>query len=133
MVTGSCGLLGRRLVNVLTDYYEVVGIDKHVPEDRNDLSVDITQREHTLKAIMTAAPRVVVHTAAETDVDRCETDRDLARRINVEGTANIADACTKVEAKLILILTDYVFDPSEGNCVETDQPNPISFYGALKV
>lgn len=133
MVTGSCGLLGRRLVNVLTDYYEVVGIDKHVPEDRNDLSVDITQRERTLKAIMTAAPRVVVHAAAETDVDRCETDRDLARRINVEGTANIADACTKVEAKLILISTDYVFDGSKGDYVETDLPNPISFYGVTKL
>jgi len=133
VVTGSCGLLGRRLVNVLTDYYEVVGIDKHVPEDQNDLSVDITQRERTLKAIMTAAPRVVVHAAAETDVDRCETDRDLARRINVEGTANIADACTKVEAKLILISTDYVFDGSKGYYVETDLPNPISFYGVTKL
>ena len=133
MVTGSCGLLGRRLVSVLTDYYEVVGIDKYVSEDRDDLSVDITQRERTLKAIMSAAPRVVVHTAAETDVDRCESERDLARRINVEGTANIADACTKVEAKLILISTDYVFDGSKGNYEETDQPNPISFYGVTKL
>ena len=133
MVTGSSGLLGRSLVSVLTDRYETVGIDKHVLEGRDDLAVDITQREHTLKAIVSAAPRVVVHTAAETDVDRCETERDLARRINVDGTANIADACTRVGAKLILVSTDYVFDGSKGNYKETDQPNPISFYGVTKL
>lgn len=110
-----------------------MGIDKHVLEGRDDLAVDITQREHTLKAIVSAAPRVVVHTAAETDVDRCETERDLARRINVDGTANIADACTRVGAKLILVSTDYVFDGSKGKYKETDQPNPISFYGVTKL
>ena len=104
-----------------------------MPEGRDDLAVDITQREHTLKAIASAAPRVVVHTAAETDVDRCETERDLARRINVDGTANIADACSKVGAKLILVSTDYVFDGSKGYYVETDLPNPISFYGVTKL
>jgi len=133
VVTGSSGLLGRSLVSVLTDRYETVGIDKHVLEGRDDLAVDITQREHTLKAIVSAAPRVVVHTAAETDVDRCETERDLARRINVDGTANIADACTRVGAKLILVSTDYVFDGSKGKYKETDQPNPISFYGVTKL
>jgi len=133
VVTGSSGLLGRSLVSVLADRYETVGIDKHVLEGRDDLAVDITQREHTLKAIVSAAPRVVVHTAAETDVDRCETERDLARRINVDGTANIADACTRVGAKLILVSTDYVFDGSKGKYKETDQPNPISFYGVTKL
>jgi dTDP-4-dehydrorhamnose reductase len=133
VVTGSSGLLGRSLVSVLTDRYEVVGIDRYVPEGGDGLAVDITQREHTLKAILSAAPQVVVHTAAETDVDRCETERDLARTINVDGTANIADACAKVGAKLILVSTDYVFDGIKGNYEETDQPNPISFYGVTKL
>jgi dTDP-4-dehydrorhamnose reductase len=76
---------------------------------------------------------VVVHTAAETNVDRCETEQDLARRINVDGTANIADASAKTGAKLILISTDYVFDGAKGNYAETDEPNPISFYGRTKL
>ena len=132
MVTGSSGLLGRRLVSVLSGEYEVMGIDRYVPEGQKDLAVDITQRERTLESIVGMGPSVVVHTAAETDVDRCETERDLARRINVEGTANIADACVEVGAKLIFVSTDYVFDGNKGNYAETDEPNPISFYGITK-
>ena len=109
-----------------------MGIDRYVPEGQKDLAVDITQRERTLESIVDMGPSVVVHTAAETDVDRCETERDLARRINVEGTANIADACVEVGAKLILVSTDYVFDGNKGNYAETDEPNPISFYGITK-
>jgi dTDP-4-dehydrorhamnose reductase len=133
VVTGSSGLLGRRLMGILRDDHEVVGIDKYVPEGQRDLGVDITQKERTMKSIVRSAPNVVVHTAAETDVDRCETERDLARRINVEGTANIADACSKVGAKLVLVSTDYVFDGNKGNYSETDEPNPISFYGVTKL
>ena len=110
-----------------------MGIDRYVPESQKDLTVDITEREQTLKSIVTTAPSVVVHTAAETNVDRCETERGLAQRINVDGTANIAAACAKVRARLILMSTDYVFDGKKGNYAETDEPNPISFYGLTKL
>jgi dTDP-4-dehydrorhamnose reductase len=120
-------------MNVLKSDCEVVGIDKHVPEGQKDFTVDITEKEQTLKSIVTTAPSVVVHTAAETDVDRCETERDLAQRINVGGTANIAAGCARVGAKLILISTDYVFDGLKGNYTETDEPNPISYYGLTKL
>jgi dTDP-4-dehydrorhamnose reductase len=133
MVTGSSGLLGRYLMSVLSGDCEVVGIDRYVPEDEKGLTVDITEKEQALNSIVTAAPSVVVHTAAETNVDRCETERDLARRINVGGTTNIANACSKVGAKLILVSTDYVFDGNKGNYSETDKPNPISFYGLTKL
>jgi dTDP-4-dehydrorhamnose reductase len=133
VVTGSSGLLGRRLMGVLRNDHEVVGIDRYVPEGQKDLIVDITQKERTMESIVRSVPDVVVHTAAQTDVDRCETERDHARRINVEGTANIAGACSKVGAKLILVSTDYVFDGKKGNYVETDEPNPISYYGLTKL
>lgn len=110
-----------------------MGIDRYVSEGQTDLAVDITQKERTLESITRAAPKVVVHTAAETNVDRCETERDLARKINVDGTANVAGACSKIRAKLILVSTDYVFNGNKGNYVETDEPNPISFYGLTKL
>ena len=120
-------------MSALSDDYEVVGIDRYMTEGPSDLAVDITHKERTLESIASAAPNVVVHTAAETNVDRCETERDLARRINVEGTANVADACSRVGAKLMLISTDYVFDGNKGNYEEADEPNPISFYGLTKL
>jgi dTDP-4-dehydrorhamnose reductase len=133
VVTGSSGLLGRRLVSALSDAHEVLGIDKYVLEGQKGFAVDITQRQRTLESIVTIGPNVVVHTAAETNVDRCETEQDLARRINVDGTANIVDACAKAGAKLILTSTDYVFDGARGNYTETDDPNPVSFYGRTKL
>jgi dTDP-4-dehydrorhamnose reductase len=133
VVTGSSGLLGRSLMSVLKGDYEVVGIDRYVLEGQNGLAIDITSRESILESIVTVAPNVVVHTAAETNVDRCETQRDVARRINVEGTANIAQACERVRAKLIFVSTDYVFDGNKGNYAETDEPNPINFYGLTKL
>jgi dTDP-4-dehydrorhamnose reductase len=120
-------------VSLLSGDYEVVGIGRHVLERHKDLHVDITQKESTVETIVTAAPTVVVHTAAETDVDRCETERDLAWKINVDGTSHVADACAKAGAKLILISTDYVFDGEKGNYSEIDEPNPISFYGLTKL
>jgi dTDP-4-dehydrorhamnose reductase len=119
-------------MTVLKGDCEVVGIDRYVPEGQKDLAVDITKKEQTLKSIVNTAPSVVVHTAAETNVDRCEAERGLAQRINVDGTANIAAGCARVGAKLILISTDYVFDGRKGNYAETDEPNPISFYGLTK-
>jgi dTDP-4-dehydrorhamnose reductase len=120
-------------VSLLRADYQVVGIDRYVSEGQTDLAVDITQKERILESITNAAPNVVVHTAAETNVDRCETERDLAHKINVDGTANVAGACSKIRAKLILVSTDYVFDGNKGNYAETDEPNPISFYGLTKL
>jgi len=120
-------------VSVLSRDFEVVGLDRYVLEGQRGLAVDITQKEKTLESILSVAPNIVVHTAAETNVDRCETERDLARRVNVEGTSNVKDACVRVGAKLILVSTDYVFDGDKGNYAETDEPKPISFYGLTKL
>jgi dTDP-4-dehydrorhamnose reductase len=134
VVTGSSGLLGRILVNLLKNDYEVIGIDKHALTNEPDaLALDITQTPGALESMVKLRPSVVVHTAAETNVDLCETDHEHARMINVEGTANVAEACAKSGAKMIFISTDYVFDGTKGNYSEIDQPNPISFYGLSKL
>ena len=120
-------------MNVLKRDYEVLGIDRYAPTDqRNELALDITERR-AVESIARAEPSVIVHTAAETNVDLCETDHEHARTINVEGTANIVEGCVKVGAKLIFISTDYVFDGTKGNYSEADQPNPIGFYGTSKL
>jgi dTDP-4-dehydrorhamnose reductase len=133
VVTGSSGLLGRNLVNVLKGDYEVVGISRHASPDQSNLVVDISQENSAVGAIADIAPGLIVHAAAETDVDWCETDRNSAWRVNVQGTANIVKGCLKVGAKLVFISTDYVFDGSKGGYDEDDQPNPVNFYGLTKL
>jgi dTDP-4-dehydrorhamnose reductase len=78
-------------------------------------------------------PEVVVHAAALTDVDKCEINRDLAWRINVEGTRNIVEAGKKSRAFLVYMSTDYVFNGETGRYKETDKPDPINFYGVTKL
>jgi dTDP-4-dehydrorhamnose reductase len=133
LVTGSGGLLGRRLMNVLKNDYEVLGIDRYASIDQNEFALDIAQKERTVETIVKLHSSVIVHTAAETNVDLCESDHEHARSINVEGTASIVEGCIKVGARMIFISTDYVFDGIKGNYSEIDQPNPISHYGLSKL
>jgi dTDP-4-dehydrorhamnose reductase len=74
-----------------------------------------------------------VHAAALTDVDKCEVDKDLAWKINVNGTENIAESCKKRHAFLIYLSTDYVFNGEKGAYKETDKPDPVSNYGLTKL
>jgi dTDP-4-dehydrorhamnose reductase len=68
-----------------------------------------------------------------TDVDRCEREKALAWKINVEGTSNIVDSCKRYGAFLVYISTDYVFDGKKGNYSESEEPNPINYYGLTKL
>jgi len=133
VVTGSSGLLGRRLVNTLKTDYEVLGIDRYASTGQNEFGLDVAQKKGIVEKIVELHPFFIVHTAAETNVDLCETDHDHARMVNVEGTANVGEACVRAGAKMIFISTDYVFDGTKGNYSEVDKPNPISFYGRSKL
>ncbi len=130
---GSSGLLGRSLLRILQDDYEITGMDRKAGKSPKELVVDLSQRTLTVESIVRVAPTVVVHTAAQTNVDLCEKNRELAQRVNVDGTANVVEGCLRIGAKLIFVSTDYVFDGEKGNYKETDQPNPIDFYGVTKL
>ena len=102
LITGGKGMLGRTLVHELGGDFEIIPTD--LPE------ADITDEETIDSVIASHAPDAVIHCAAMTAVDRCETERDLAFRLNARGTANVAAACQRHGTRLIAISTDYVFD-----------------------
>jgi dTDP-4-dehydrorhamnose reductase len=78
-------------------------------------------------------PDIVVHAASLTDVDKCELNKALAWRVNVEGTKNIAAASQEAGSFLIYISTDYVFSGEKGCYVESDAPDPVNYYGLTKL
>jgi len=131
-VTGASGLLGSRMVEPAKHNYEVIPLHNTRPLHSNSLRLDITNLSEVLSLFNKLKPHMVIHTASETNVDKCETRKEQAWRINVEGTRNIAFACSKVGAKLVYISTDYVFDGEKGNYTEQDKPNPINYYGVTK-
>jgi len=133
LVTGASGLLGNKIVEHAKNDYKLVPIYKTTPLHSNSLKLDITDAVEVSNLFSRFKPTVVIHTASETNVDKCETEKVHAWKVNVEGARNIADACQKVNAKLVAISTDYVFDGEKGLYTEEDTPNPINYYGVTKL
>lgn len=133
IVTGASGLLGNWIVALAKDIYAVTSTDIVDSHLQNFVKTDITDDGAITHLLHEVRPDFVFHTASETNVDKCETNRELAWKINVVGTRNVAEACQEVEAQLVCISTDYVFDGEKGFYVEDDATNPIDFYGLTKL
>ena len=126
LVTGGNGQLGYDVVKELKNR----GIDC-IGSVRSDF--DITNYEETEKYILNIKPECIIHCAAYTNVNKAEDERELCYKVNVDGTENIAKICSKLNAKMIYVSTDYVFDGTKDGEYEVDDtPNPLSVYGKSK-
>jgi dTDP-4-dehydrorhamnose reductase len=127
LVTGARGMLGTDLCPVLAR-----GGWKVVPADVAEF--DITDGAAARAFVLDCLPSVIVHCAAYTAVDKAESDRKTAFRINREGARQVAEAAAAVKAAMLYVSTDYVFDGTkEGPYTEEDAPNPMTVYGASKL
>jgi dTDP-4-dehydrorhamnose reductase len=126
LITGSKGQLGYQLEKLLISRdIECFGIDKH--------NCDITKKEAVIKCFTDYMPTIVIHCAAYTKVDSAEKDKEKCYDINVNGTTNVVEACEKIDATMVHISTDYVFDGTKKEPYnENDQQNPINYYGYTK-
>ena len=139
-VTGVAGQLGHDVVNeLLKRNYTAVGSDilDSVDSPAEYVQLDITDKKSVENKLTEINPDVVVHCAAWTAVDAAEDEENKAKvhSINVEGTANIAEVCKKLDCKMIYISTDYVFN---GQGTEPWQPDckdyaPLNVYGQSKL
>ena len=97
-------------------------------------ALDISDSAHVLRKLADQSPEVVINCAAWTDVDGCERDKERAYAANALGPENLANACYEMNAILVTISTDYVFDGTkEGFYSQNDQPNPQSVYAMSKL
>jgi dTDP-4-dehydrorhamnose reductase len=135
LITGASGLYGSKLAQMaLSKNYEVYSSDiQSLSIYGNFVKLDISGKEQVDEAFKTIKPDVVVHAATLTDVDKCELNKELAWKVNVEGTKNIVEAAKTAGSFLIYISTDYVFGGETGCYKETDTPNPINYYGVTKL
>ena len=124
LIVGSKGMLGTDLMQVFGGDARGVDIEE----------IDITSFESTRRVLLTLKPRIVVNVAAMTDVDGCESDRELAMQVNGEGVAHLALAAREIGAKLVQLSTDYVFDGTKDSpWMEDDPVGPLSVYGESKL
>lgn len=125
LITGGKGMLGRTLQQCWQDWELIIA---DLPE------ADICDPAGFDKLIAESKPDAVVHCAAMTQVDRCETESELAYKLNAFGTGVVASACHRHGVKLAAISTDYVFSGDMGRpCHEWDIPAPKTVYGASKL
>ena len=139
LITGANGLLGNKLVQLLAGKSDVTTFatarkkPADLPTGIQFAELDITNKAQTLSVVAAAKPEVVIHTAAMTQVDQCETERDKCWRANVEGVENIIQACAITNAHLVHVSTDFIFDGTYGPLDETAVPNPVNYYGESKL
>lgn len=125
LVTGAEGMLGRDLVAALAVAHEVIGIDI--------AQCDLTDGAATLACLDEIAPAWVINCAAYTAVDKAESEPDLALRVNADAPRNLARACRRIEARLLHLSTDYVFDGAKrAPYFPDDPPHPLGVYGQSK-
>lgn len=133
LVTGCNGQLGRA-INQVYEKDDVEFINTDVVEGEGIFALDITDVDAALRFVREKRPDVIINCAAHTAVDLCEQQWDLAYRINAIGPRNLSIAAADVDAKLIHVSTDYVF---EGNGTqpqtEFDEVHPVSAYGKTKL
>jgi len=136
LITGASGLLGLNMALYLANQHEVIGVVhqnvlKGVPF--RVLQVDLANPQNIERLIMNTQPDVVVHCAAMANLDVCERQPELAKRVNAELPGRLAQACRAGGARLVHISTDAVFDGTKGNYRETDPVNPIGVYARYKL
>jgi dTDP-4-dehydrorhamnose reductase len=140
LITGSNGLLGQKLLHKLRQDSSVELIatskGKNRVSEKNGytyFSLDITNNDAVARCIASKKPQVVINTAAMTNVDLCEDEKQACNDLNIDAVKYLADACEKVTAHLIQISTDFIFDGEDGPYKEEDKPNPLSYYGLSKL
>ena len=126
LITGANGKVGYCLTQQLKDKHEILAVD------RNEL--DITDQSAVKNAVENFRPDVIINAAAHTAVDSAETEVELSEAINVKGPQYLAEAAKNVDAAILHISTDYVFDGQrEGKYKETDATDPQGVYGKTKL
>lgn len=140
LVTGTSGQLGHdTMLELEKRGIDCLGADRQGGENYEfkTTTLDITDKENVEKTLENYRPDAVIHCAAWTNVDAAESPENLAavRKVNVDGTANLAKACKKIGAKMVYISTDYVFDGQGTKPWQPDDKNyaPLNVYGQSKL
>ena len=138
LLTGCHGLLGQRFVQRLTKDHFILGVDIHENtyihgENYQYKSLDITNRKNVKRICEEFKPDWIVNTAAFTDVDACEKEKERCWKVNVESVENLVFYARINGAKLIHFSSDYVFDGTKDLYSEDDTASPLNYYGRAKL
>ncbi len=140
LITGSNGLLGQSLLNLLLQFkeeYQVFGLargeNRSGRKDFNYVSLDLTDKIKVTTVLQEIDPAVIINTAAMTNVDQCELEKEACTILNEDLVRWLTEYASGKQTQLIQLSTDFIFDGKQGNYLETDTPNPLNHYGLSKL
>jgi len=141
LITGANGLLGQKLVDLYSSipHYEVLATGKGecrfplVASNISYTTLDITNQQEVKTVFESFLPNVLIHTAAMTNVDECETDRKGCWQLNVKAVEYLIASSEKINCHFVHVSTDFIFDGTHGPLLENAVPNPINYYGESKL
>lgn len=137
-IVGANGMLGQQLVESFSGDNNIELLTcsqepKPFFENAEYVCCDLTRRENLKNVIFEFYPDFIINAAAFTNVDLSEIDRETAWKVNVKGVEYLAESCRVLDAHLIHISSDYIFDGLKGPYTEKDIPNPLGYYGRTKL
>lgn len=139
LLTGSNGLLGQKIIDLLRYHteYELIASSKgenRYPKEGGYIyeNLDITNPLEVERIIAKYEPYAVINTAAMTNVDQCESDKENCDLLNIKAVEYLIKACTKHSVYLVHLSTDFIFDGESGPYSEDDEAKPLSYYGQSK-
>jgi dTDP-4-dehydrorhamnose reductase len=140
LVTGSNGLLGQKLTEsvLVNNQFNLIATAKGenrfpIKDGYSYAEMDITNADQVKGVIEKYKPNVIIHTAALTNVDVCEAEKELAFALNVTAVQTLVSLCKEFDIQLIHLSTDFVFDGANGPYDENAKANPLSYYGKTKL
>lgn len=140
LVTGSNGLLGQKLTDISLSDPEIQLIATSTGPNRHPVKTGYIYEEFDIRdaarldeLVRKYSPDVIINTAAMTNVDKCEIEKEQCRELNVNAVKNLVSACGTYDVHLIHLSTDFIFDGEAGPYTEYDEPNPLSYYGLSKL
>ena len=135
LVTGSAGLVGSQIVKDLVQKNHTVYSCYHVQKPLQGIPtlLDLTDETQMIQTLDEIKPDTIIHLAAMTGVDLCETEKELATAINTKSTEILAKQAAKKKIFFLYVSTDYVFNGINGMKKESDPTNPLGFYGKSKL
>lgn len=141
LITGANGLLGQKLIALLSSYDDLSLVATSLGKPRFSkeysfveyYSLDISQRDHVFDIVHLVKPDIVIHTAAMTNVDQCELQQDDCWKVNVQSVVHLLHAAEAYDSFFIHLSTDFIFAGDNRSLTEDATPNPINFYGKSKL
>ena len=140
LVTGSNGLLGQKLIDrILQDtQIQLIATSKGANRYPETLgyeygSLDVCDFQDVKNVVERYHPDAIIHTAAMTNVDSCESNKEQCLELNVTAVKNLISVCEELKIQLVHLSTDFIFDGENGPYTEEDEPNPLSYYGVTKL